>query len=108
MKITELYEGAEPRLPGAVSGISVMTPQQFAGVEDEQEVDEATALPAQQRELGGQEFQDYMTRIKGTDDIDKKTGEVKLDKKGIAKYTTGKTKTDKYKMPYMHRSSVIE
>jgi len=69
---------------------------------------EATTLPAQQRELGGQEFQDYMTRIKGTDDIDKKTGQVKVDKKGIPKYTTGKTKTDKYKMPYMHRSSVIE
>jgi hypothetical protein len=254
MKITELYEGAEPRLPGAVSGIKVMTPQQFAGVEDTEEVDEgstwkdskawksavgdfdrilskmerdtpaaekqhqqgvkqriktdpmsgpkgvlpeedvsegdypdgssirtpgadewkeqyqqavmavknaktqqeyeaasdrasrikdllaskgiqvgpvlgqqgvneseehlarirklsgleeATALPAQQRELGGDEFQDYMTRIKGTDDLDKE-GNVKLDKKGIAKYTTGKTKTDKYKMPYIHRSSAIE
>jgi Gene product 88 len=108
MKITELFEGAEPRLPGAVSGIKIMTPQQFAGVEDDQEVDEATALPAQSRELGGQEFQDYMGRIKGTDDIDKKTGQVKLDKKGIPKYTTGKTKKDKYEMPYMHRSSVIE
>jgi hypothetical protein len=70
-------------------------------------LDEATALPAQQRELGGDEFQDYMTRIKGTDDLDKE-GNVKLDKKGIAKYTTGKTKTDKYKMPYVHRSSAIE
>ena len=157
MKITELYEGAEPRLPGAVSGIKVMTPQQFAGQadddrlpqetldlideyiakvepgadrnqmiqhvtngsihtseleyalqDDEQGVTEATALPAQQRELGGQEFQDYMGRIKGTDDIDKKTGQIKLDKKGNEKYVTGKTKTDKYKMPYMHRSSVIE
>ena len=111
MKITELFEGAEPRLPGAVSGIKVMTPQQFAGeegTEPEQEVDEATALPAQSRELGGQEFQDYMGRIKGTDDIDKKTGQIKLDKKGNEKYVTGKTKTDKYKMPYMHRSSVIE
>lgn len=68
---------------------------------------EATALPAQQRELGGQEFQDYMTRIAGTPDIDKKTGQVKVDKKGIEKYVSGKTKTDKYKMPYMHRSSVI-
>ena len=68
---------------------------------------EATALPAQSRELGGDEFQDYMTRIKGTDDLDKE-GNVKLDKKGIAKYTTGKTKTDKYKMPYVHRSSAIE
>jgi hypothetical protein len=241
MKITELYEGAEPRLPGAVSGIKVMTPQQFAGIDDNEEVDEdwrktlgtaaltgamalgsagasarvmpgddpninrftgkpiatqqanntaepkaqydidtriltykgkqykwdpqsqatgqgevvsapsmavgsrsmgptklelnpngtytkagvneseehlnkirklsgldeATALPASSRELGGDEFQDYMTRIKGTDDLDKE-GNVKLDKKGIAKYTTGKTKTDKYKMPYIHRSSAIE
>ena len=184
MKITELYEGAEPRLPGAVSGIKIMTPQQFAGqADDDQEdvaegrefgsyydekvaqqvfeqdpnitsedevlnhayaivkadqgnkfarykfnydedfpsdivsnyfylkkqgVTEATKLPAQSRELGGQEFQDYMTRIKGTDDIDKKTGQVKVDKKGFAKYTTGKTKTDKYKLPYIHRSSAIE
>jgi hypothetical protein len=190
MKITELYEGAEPRLPGAVSGIKVMTPQQFTGQADEElnefapvggddrepdeeeilrqlaakwwlgteqemskaqktlaamgwdigqdesgdddagvfvirvgdengdsyiafnhsdleELNEATALPAQSRELGGDEFQDYMTRIKGTDDLDKE-GNVKLDKKGIAKYTTGKTKTDKYKMPYIHRSSAIE
>jgi hypothetical protein len=227
MKIIELYEGAEPKLPGAVQGIKIMTPQQFAGVDDNEEVDEdwkktlgtaaltgamalgsagasarvtpdgqggftggfkptatvtapstapstaparidspsspsgfskeylqkaadpnrfgrymisvekaqellngmkesfeesnkhlnkirrlsgldeATALPAQQRELGGDEFQDYMTRIKGTDDLDKE-GNVKVDKKGIAKYTTGKTKTDKYKMPYVHRSSAIE
>jgi hypothetical protein len=190
MKITELYEGAEPRLPGAVSGIKVMTPQQFTGQADEElnefapvggddrepneeeilrqlaakwwlgteqemvkaqktlevmgweigqdesgdddagvflirpgdehgdtyiafnhsdleELNEATALPAQSRELSGDEFQDYMTRIKGTDDLDKE-GNVKLDKKGIAKYTTGKTKTDKYKMPYIHRSSAIE
>jgi hypothetical protein len=71
------------------------------------DLEEATKLPAQQRELGGQEFQDYMTRIKGTDDIDKKTGKIKVDKKGIEKYTSGKTKSDKYKMPYMHRSSVI-
>lgn len=69
---------------------------------------EATTLPAQQRDLKGQEFQDYMNRIKGTDDIDKKTGQVKLDKKGNEKYVSGKTKGDKYKMPYIHRSSIIE
>jgi len=40
MKIIELYEGAEPRLPGAVSGIKVMTPQQFVGIDDNEEVDE--------------------------------------------------------------------
>ncbi len=112
MNFQELFEGVTPKLPGAVKGIKVMSIDQFVGQsaqsqEPEQEVDEATALPAQQRELGGQEFQDYMTRIKGTDDLDKE-GNVKLDKKGIPKYTTGKTKTDKYKMPYIHRSSAIE
>ena len=69
---------------------------------------EATTLPASTRDLKGQEFQDYMNRIKGTDDIDKKTGQVKLDKKGNEKYVSGKTKSDKYKMPYIHRSSIIE
>lgn len=107
MNFQELFEGVTPKLPGAVQGIKVMSMDQFVGQEGQEEVDEATALPAQQRELGSQEFQDYMTRIKGTDDLDKE-GNVKVDKKGIPKYTTGKTKTDKYKMPYIHRSSAIE
>ena len=107
MKIQELFEGTTPKLPGAVSGIKIMTPQQFVAT-DEQEVDEATKLPAQSREFGGQEFQDYMKRIVGTPDIDKKTGKVKTDKKGQEKYVSGKSKTDKYKLPYIHRSSVIE
>lgn len=67
---------------------------------------EATKLPAQTRDLKGQEFQDYMKRIVGTPDLDKE-GNVKTDKKGNEKYTTGKTKTDRYKMPYIHRSSVV-
>ena len=71
-------------------------------------LDEATKLPASSREFGGDEFQDYMKRIQGTPDIDKKTGQVKVDKKGTEKYVTGKTKSDKYKMPYIHRSNVIE
>ena len=29
MKFVELLEGAEPKMPGAPSGISIMTPQQF-------------------------------------------------------------------------------
>jgi hypothetical protein len=112
MKFQELFEGATPKLPGAVQGIKVMSMDQFVGQpagqeQPEQEVDEATALPAQSRELGGQEFQDYMTRIKGTDDLDK-AGNVKVNKKGVPQYTTGKTKTDKYKLPYIHRSSAIE
>ena len=70
-------------------------------------LDEATKLPAQQREFGGQEFQDYMKRIVGTPDLDKE-GKPKVDKKGVEKYVSGKTKADKYKMPYIHRSSVVE
>jgi Gene product 88 len=69
-------------------------------------LDEATKLPAQTRDLGGDEFQDYMKRIVGTPDLDK-SGNVKVDKKGNEKYVSGKTKTDKYKMPYIHRSSVV-
>jgi hypothetical protein len=69
-------------------------------------LDEATKLPAQARDLGGQEFQDYMKRIVGTPDVDK-AGNVKVDKKGNEKYVSGKTKSDKYKMPYIHRSSVV-
>jgi len=68
---------------------------------------EATKLPAQTRDLGSDEFQDYMKRIVGTPDVDKQ-GNVKTDKKGNEKYVSGKTKTDRYKMPYIHRSSVIE
>jgi hypothetical protein len=102
-----ITEDAEPNLPGAVGGVKVMSPEEFAGVEAE-EVDEATKLPASSREFGDQEFQDYMTRIVGAPDIDKKTGEVKKDKKGIDKYVSGKSKTDKYKLPYVHRSSAVE
>jgi len=69
-------------------------------------LDEATKLPASTRDLGGQEFQDYMKRIIGTPDVDKQ-GNVKVDKKGNEKYVSGKTKSDRYKMPYIHRSSVV-
>ena len=96
------FEAAKPSLPGAVPGIKVMSVNQFVG-EPEGELDEATPLPAPQRELGSQEFQDYMTRIKGTDipgKINKVTGK--------QAYVSDKTKGDRYKMPYIHRSSVIE
>lgn len=52
-----------------------------------QDVSEAgDLLGAQTRPFGGQEFQDYMDRIAGRE----------------------KAKTDKYKLPYIHRSSVIK
>ena len=193
MNFKELLEGAEPKMPGAPSGIKIMTPQQFvakagdskpeeeinefapydhndsdddfddegddelrslydtkfeleseldyADEEDREHLEseledvharilelkpdailegqehldrirslsglgEATKLPASTRDLGGQEFQDYMKRIVGTPDLDK-SGNVKVDKKGNEKYVSGKTKGDRYKMPYIHRSSVI-
>jgi hypothetical protein len=89
MNIQELFEGTTPKLPGAPSGVKVMSVDQFVGQaasEPEQEVEEATKLPASTRELKGQELQDYLGRIAG------KT----------------KEKTDKYKLPYIHRSSVIK
>ena len=81
-------------------------------------LDEALKIDAPHREFGGQEFQDYLTRIKGTPKIDKKTGQVKVGKSKISKktgevipgkeqYVSGKTKKDKYTMPYIHRSSAI-
>ena len=159
MKIKNLMEGAEPKLPGAPSGIKIMTPQQFVakagdmpgeeseeGVAEgfyddddtsmseklhdllqqgmdykpavnlvaktyntypeyvvgtynrwgnhnhdpyddfgEQGVAEATKLPADTRELKGQELEDYLDRIRNQE----------------------KSKTDKYKLPYIHRSSVM-
>jgi len=145
MKIKHLLEGAEPKLPGAVSGIQIMTPQQFVAKSAEGEepgpeevsedsikyfvvyvngeaktkftdpleakkmvaylkekmpgvkievkpedhfkagVMEATKLPAQTRELKGKELEDYLDRIR----------------------TQSKSKTDKYKLPYIHRSSVM-
>jgi hypothetical protein len=112
-------------MPGAMGNVEIMSPEEFVSdagdMPGEKEVDEdalneikrlagldeATKLSAPQREFGGQEFQDYMKRIAGTPDIDKKTGKVKVDKKGFEKYVSGKTKTDRYKMPYIHRSSVV-
>lgn len=98
-----------------VERIQIMTPQEFVakslkGEEpepEEEEVDEATKLPAPARELKGKELTDYLDRIRGTAKIDKKTGKPKKNKKGKEEYVSGKTKQDKYKLPYIHRSSLI-
>ncbi len=154
MNFKELFEGATPKLPGAVGGIKVMSMDQFlaqSGDEPEEKIDEmsseeldkmspeelaqfthkarsdkskidpktvdqaygksisimfpdsdkrgkqstqhkqqnvneATKLPAQTRELKGQELEDYLDRIRNRE----------------------KGKTDKYKLPYIHRSSVVK
>jgi hypothetical protein len=150
MNFQELFEGATPKLPGAVGGIKVMSMDQFLAQSDDlpdeqldelspqtlasyvrksntdardrlkqdpknqfkkaekraagigqaigkiratmepatkqQPVAEATKLPAQTRELKGQELDDYLDRIRNRE----------------------KGKTDKYKLPYIHRSSVVK
>ena len=49
MKFVELLEGAEPKMPGAPSGIKIMTPQQF--------VAKSGDMPDQDEEL--KEFAPY-------------------------------------------------
>jgi hypothetical protein len=101
MKIREIVEGIEkPRghneghkaaKAKVAPNIKVMSPEEFLqqsgkdGGKDDK-VDEATKLPASTRELKGQELTDYLDRIRNRD----------------------KKKTDKYKLPYIHRSSVVK
>lgn len=110
MRYFELLESAKPSLPGATAGISIMSPEEF--VQDaaaDEEMDEAVELDAPHRELDSPEFQQYLHRIVGTPDIDKKTGQPKINKvTGKDKYISGKSKTDKYKMPYIHRNSAVK
>jgi hypothetical protein len=70
-----------------------VTPQETArraaerkAQKDKKGMAEATKLPAQTRELKGQELDDYLDRIRNRE----------------------KGKTDKYKLPYIHRSSVVK
>lgn len=109
-----INESSEEQMPGVPTGVDIMSPEEFIQTElsndevaDEEVVDEATKLSAPARDFSDQEFQDYMKRIIGTPDLDKQ-GNPKVDKKGIEKYVSGKDKLDRYKRPYMHRSSVIE
>ena len=60
MNFKELFEGAEPKMPGAPGGIQIMTPQQFvAKAGDEKEVDEtinmSDIMSAAEREKQRQE-----------------------------------------------------
>ena len=90
-------------------GMKVMSPAEFLksqGVEPKgEEVDEAK-LDVNARPFDKQELIAYLDRVMGKPLIDKKTGKVKTDKKGNEKYISLKTKTDKYKFPYIHRSNV--
>jgi hypothetical protein len=82
--LRNVKEGDDPSLPGAPPGVKIMTPQEF--VAGKQDVEEETKLPAPARELKGQELTDYLDRIRSKE----------------------KKKTDKYKLPYIHRSDVVK
>lgn len=82
MKIREIVENREPKKHKP--NIKIMTPQEFVAGSDD--VNEATKLAAPSRPFGDKEFTDYLDRIRNRE----------------------KGKTDKYKLPYIHRSSVIK
>jgi hypothetical protein len=65
---------------GVPANVKIISANNF-----KQGVAEATALPASTRELKGQELTDYLDRIRNQE----------------------KKKTDKYNLPYVHRSSVV-
>jgi hypothetical protein len=118
-EMIDLIKEAEAKLPGASPGMKIMSVDQFVAKSDdasEKEVDEATKLPASQRDLTGKELQDYLTRVQGTPKRDKLGNVIKkkdrVSKKGVVTpgkddYTSGKLKTDKYSYPYVHRNSAI-
>ena len=105
-RMDQMKMSSQSHMRGGPQGILPEADEHLARIRKLSGLEEATKLPAQSREFGGQEFQDYMNRIAGTPDVDK-AGNVKTDKKGNEKYVSGKTKSDRYKMPYIHRSSVI-
>lgn len=84
MKIIELLEAISKK-----PGIKIMTPQQFVAMadddQDDEKVDEATKLAAPTRPIGDPELTDYLDRIRNKE----------------------KVRGDKYKLPYIHRSSVV-
>jgi hypothetical protein len=90
-KIEDTINKLEDRLKHAKSDeqwdrISARIERLQAGLKrSKQGVAEATKLPAQTRDLKGDELEAYLDRIRNQE----------------------KQKTDKYKMPYIHRSSVL-
>lgn len=59
-----------------------------------------------QKDFNKDELIKYLDRVVGEPVIDKKTGQPKVDKKGKPKVKSLKTKTDKYRYPYIHRSNI--
>ena len=92
-------------------GMQVMSPEEFLisqgiDVKSSDEIKEAGKLPVDNvRKVPDEEMVKYLDRVVGEPVLDK-TGKPKLDKKGNPVYKSLKTKTDKYKYPYIHRSNV--
>ena len=65
MNFKELHEGAEPKMPGAPSGIKIMTPQQFVASagdsKSEVEVDEGNVehTPTGLKHTSTKDYPDY-------------------------------------------------
>jgi len=78
----------------------------FSMDEIQENLDEAEKLKGvSQRPFPKDELIKYLDRIVGEPVLDKE-GKPKLDKKGNPQFKSLKTKTDKYKFPYIHRSNV--
>jgi len=56
--------------------------------------------------IGDDELEDYIKRRQGVPNIDKKTGQQLMTKKGRPRFTALGKKTDRYKFPYVHTSTV--
>jgi hypothetical protein len=84
MKISEITNIFESKKTEN-DGMEIMSPYEFLEKSNKDEVDEAIKLPAPHRPFGDDELTDYLDRIR----------------------SRSKKKTDKYKLPYIHRSSVI-
>lgn len=99
--------------------VKVMTPAEFLqlrGIDTSSSDDSAETSSRsikQEEKLGGvtqrpftqDELTQYLDRVVGEPVLDK-DGKPKLDKKGKPLYKSLKTKTDKYKLPNIHRSNV--
>lgn len=106
-KILDIITEAQKPLYEGMKVMSLADFLQSQGVKPpaEDNVDEAKLdTPAQK--FDKQELIAYLDRVMGEPKLDKKTGKQKVDKKGNPQYTSLKTKTDKYKFPYIHRSNI--
>ena len=74
MNFKELFEGVEPKMPGAPAGIKIMTPQQFVAKagdmpgEESEEVTEDDAGDIEQRVLAKvAKYKEHLAHLKKTD-----------------------------------------